>query len=564
MRPTFPFQNIFQQRLWGKTDPKDSNTPSGQLAFSYDDITDADKIVQDMGGGVTGLEYTFNQVPADEVELINRYRTISRDADIDEAIGEIKNEVFVFNEGGRPFELDFIDNATTSDKVKKLVTEEFDVVYKLLDFNKSGIRWFENWYVDSKIVFHKVVDEGKMKEGVQRVIPIDPLTIRKIKRLPKADNRGFYDPSKTEEFYIYTPGTRRNAKSPDQTTVGWSAVLHGLQIAQENITFVDSGLYDRTTGKCIGYLHKALGPFNQLRGMEDAMMIYRLARAPSRRAFYIDVSALGKTQAESYINSLMRRYGSKLVYDPASGSIVNKKNVLSITEDYWLPRREGKNTEISTIDGQDTTNILDEVKYYRDRLYGALSVPRNRFGQEQSSFNFGKGTEIDRDEYRFRKLIDRLRAQFMEIFMDILKTNLILKNIVTAEDWEDIKAEINWRFVEDNAFVEWKEAEVMGSRLATMRDASDLIGKYVSSEWAARNILKMTDAEIREEKKKIAKEQKDAQDNLGGDFGGGVDIPPDAGPEGDDMQTFGPDIPQGPVGQVDQVASKTETQTVTQ
>ena len=543
MATNLPFQNIFQGKLWGKAAPEELKKPSGQLAFVYDELTDADKIVQDFGGGITGLEYTFNQVPADEVELISRYRALSRDADIDEAIGEIKNEVFIFNDGQRPFDVDFVDGSKVSEKVKGLIQEEFEVVYQLLDFNKQGIRWFENWFVDSKIVFHKVVDDTKIKEGVQRIIPIDPLTIRKIKKLPKPDSKGYYDPSKIEEFYSYVPGTRRNSKSPDQTTIGWNTTLHGLQLSPESITFVDSGLYDRNTGKTIGYLHKSIAPFNQLRGMEDAMMIYRLARAPSRRAFYVDVGGLSKAQGESYIQSLMRRYSTKLVYDPQTGSVVNKKNVLSITEDYWLPRREGKNTEISTIDGQDTTNILEEVKYYRDRLYSALGVPRNRFGQEQSAFNFGKGTEIDRDEYRFMKFIDRLRAQFMNVFLDILKTNLILKNVITVEDWEEIVSDLVWRFAEDNSFVEWKEAEVLASRLATMRDASDLIGKYVSSEWAAKNILKMTDAEIRDEKKKIKKEREENESQEGGEFGGPVEIDPDVAPEGDSQQVFRPAVP---------------------
>lgn len=534
--------NLFGIKLWGATDPEGDDKPSGQLAFTYDEQIDADRVVQDLGGGVTGLEYTFTQVPTEEVALINRYRELALDPDVDEAIGEIKNEVFVFNEGSRPVDLDFVDGSKVSDAVKAKIHEEFISVYKLLDFNRRGMTMFENWFVDSKIALQKVIDLDKPQEGIKSIIPFDPLSIRKIRQLPKPDANGFYDPTKIKEFFVYSPGTRRSEKSPDITTVSWNARLHGLQVPVESVTFVDSGLYDRRTGRTIGYLYKVIAPFNQLRGMEDAMMIYRLARAPSRRAFYIDVSALGKTQSEAYIKDLMRRYGSKVTYDPATGSLVNKKSVLSITEDYWLPRREGKNTEISAIDGQDTTNILEEVNYYRNRLYGALGVPRNRFGQEQSSFNFGKGVEIDRDEYRFKKFLDRLRAQFMLVFADVLKTNLILKKIIEADEWEEIYADIVWRFEEDNAFVEWKESEVLNNRLATMRDASDLIGKYVSSDWAARTILKMTDAEIAAERKKILKERKEEQDaGLQGDggFGGPVEIPDDAGPVGDKVPLDG-------------------------
>lgn len=526
--------NLFGIKIWGATEPVEAEKPSGQLAFTYDEQIDADRVVQDLGGGVTGLEYTFTQVPTEEVALVTRYRELALDPDVDEAIGEIKNEIFVFNEGSRPIDLDFVEGAKTSEAICAKIHEEFINVYKLLDFNRRGITYFENWFVDSKIALQKVIDLEKPQEGIKKIIPFDPLSIRKIRQLPKPDTNGFYDPTKIKEFFVYSPGTRRTEKSPDITTVSWNARLHGLQVPIESVTFVDSGLYDRRNGRTIGYLFKAIAPFNQLRGMEDAMMIYRLARAPSRRAFYIDISALGKTQGEAYIKDLMRRYASKVAYDPQTGSLVNKKSVLSVTEDYWLPRREGKNTEISTIDGQDTTNILEEVNYYRDRLYGALGVPRNRFGQEAGAFNFGKGVEIDRDEYRFKKFLDRLRAQFMLVFADILKTNLILKKIIEPGEWDEIYAEMIWRFEEDNSFVEWKQSEVMNNRLATMRDASDLVGKYVSSEWAARNILKMTDAEIKEERKQILKEAKEAQDaGLGDGFGGPVEIPDDAGPIGD-------------------------------
>lgn len=520
---------VFGIKLWGRTeevDPKDDK-PSGQLAFTYDESPEVDRVVQDYGGGTSGLEYTYGQVPTEEVTLVNKYRDLSVDADVEEAIGEIRNEVFVFNENSRPIELDFTEDCKLPASVKKRIHEEFLVAYRLLDFNKKGLKWFEDWLVDSKLVFHKVIDEERPQEGVQRLMPIDPLCIRKIRRLPKPDVNGFYDPTKIEDFYVYTPDTQRNSKTPDLTTVAYSTRLQGMVLSQTSVTSVDSGLVDRKTKKVIGYLYKVIAPFNQLRGMEDAMMIYRLARAPSRRAFYIDVSSLGKTQGEAYIKDVMRRHGSKVTYDPATGTIANKRSVLSVTEDYWLPRRDGKNTEIATIDGQDTSNILEEVQYYRNRLYGALGVPRNRFGQEQSSFNFGKGVEIDRDEYRFRKFIDRMRSQFMNVFLDVMKTNLILKKVIEPEEWEDIAAWIVWRFEEDNAFVEWREAEVINSRLATMRDASDLIGKYVSSEWAAKTILKMSDAEIAAEKEKIKKERKEEEA-----FGGGVDIPPEAGPLG--------------------------------
>ena len=526
----------FGKALTDKLAPSTASKPTGQLAFSHDERSGADVDILEVGGGVTGVEYTLTSVPSEEVALVNRYRDIALDSDIDEAINEIRNEVFIFNEGKKPVDIDFVEETKISEAVRARIAEEFDATYKALDFDNRGMRWFEDWYVDSKIVFHKVIDLDKPSEGVQSVIPIDPLCIRKIRQLPRPDADGLYDPTKVQEFYVYTPGQQRNKKISDVTTVAWSTRLHGMRIPTEAITFVDSGLYDRRTGKNVGYLYKVIAPFNQLRGMEDAMMIFRMARAPSRRAFYVDVSSLGKTQGEAYVKDLMRRYGSKVTYDPSTGSLVNKRTVLSVTEDYWLPRRDGKNTEISVVDGQDVSNILEEVNYYRNRLYGALNVPRSRFSEDAPAFNFGKGVEIDRDEYRFKKFIDKLRAQFMNVFLDVLKTNLILKKVIEVDEWEDIRNDIVWNFTEDNAFVEWKEAEVLNTRLATMRDASDLIGQYVSSEWAAKHILKMTDEEIRAERKKILEEAKEnAAANLGnqgGGFGGRVDIPDNAGPDG--------------------------------
>ncbi len=527
--------NIFGKSLTDKLANKEASKPTGQLAFSHDERAGADVDILDIGGGVTGVEYTLTQVPSEEVALVTRYRELALDADIDESINEIRNEAFVFNEGARPFELDFVPDSKIPGNVRERIHEEFVETYKVMDFESRGQRWFEDWFVDSKLVFHKVIDLDKPTEGVKSVIPIDPLCIRKVRKLPRPDVNGLYDPTKVEEFYVYTPGQQRTNKISDVSTVAWSTRLHGMKIHTEAITFVDSGLYDRRTGKNVGYLYKAIAPFNQLRGMEDAMMIFRLARAPSRRAFYVDVSSLGKTQGEAYVKDLMRRYGSKITYDPSTGALVNKRTVMSITEDYWLPRREGKNTEISLIDGQDTSNILEEVQYYRNRLYIALNVPRSRFSEDSKPFNFGKGVEIDRDEYRFKKFIDRLRAQFMNAVSDVLRTNLILKGVIEEDEWDEIRADFVWKFAEDNAFVEWKESEVMNNRLATMRDASDLIGQYISSDWAARNILKMSDKEIKDERAKIlaeAKENAKANAEGGGGFGGQVDIPPDAGPDG--------------------------------
>lgn len=500
--------NIFQPKNWDILNVEEKDTP-GKRAFSYDMQTDADVIAQGIDGNIVASEYLFANIPSDELELIYNYRSMILDAEVYEAFSEIRNEIFVFNEGHKPFEIDFAESSKIPDKVRTKIVEEFETVYKLLDFNNKGSDLFKNWYVDSRLVFHKIINEDKPNEGIQQLMRLDPVTIRKIRQLPKPDAKGLYNPDLIREFYIYNPTNIENKKNMGILTLGYDARIFGLKISPENITFVDSGEYDAITGKSIGYLHKSIAPLNQLRGMEDVMMIYRLARAPSRRAFYIDCGGLGKASGQAYVDGLAKKFASKMVYDPKTGSLINKKSILAITEDFWLPRREGRGTEVSNLDGQDTSNIIEEVKYYKDRFYASLAVPRSRFDQENAAFNFGKGVEIDREEYRFTKFLSTLRQRFMPLFLDLMHTNLVLKGIIEKDEWENIKTDIVWKFQEDNNFVEWKKAEVLSSRISIMRDAADIIGKIVSQEWAAKNIFKMTDEEYKEQKELIKKEKEE-------------------------------------------------------
>lgn len=552
---------IFGYKVW-KDKPGDDKKSSGQLAFALDQTSDADAVIQDerswtpgAQGGVQALDYTLSQVPEDEIQLIKQYRAMALNSDIDEAIAEIKNEIFIFsNPGKRPFDLTFIEDSKVPESLREKIHEAFVDVYNIMDFGKKGLKYFEDWYVDSKLYLHKVVDENKPREGIKRVIPIDPLCIRKIRQLPMPDRTtGLYDPDKVRDFFLYSPSTQNNSKTPNVTEIAWNARLHGMQIMPQAISSIDSGLYDRQTTKCIGYLRKTIVPFNQLKGMEDAMMVYRMSRAPSRRAFYIDTGSLSKTAGEQYMKDLMGRYGSKVSYDPSSGSMVSRKNIMSITEDYWLARRDGKSTEIQTIDGMDTTNILEEVNYYRNGLWRSLGVPRNRFGQESSSFNFGRGAEIDRDEYRFKKFIGTLRNQFMQVFMNILETQLVLTKVIEVDEWNDILDDVVIAYEEDNSFTEWKETEVLNSRIATLREADDIVGKYVSREWAAKNILRMTEHEFKAEVKAIEAERKaDADAGIGPD-GAALDAGGEGNPDAWQAQNPAPPVtPEEPPIEPDQ------------
>ena len=501
--------SIFGFQFGQKDIPVELNT------FNIDKEVASEALVPDYyfrpEGGAVSIPYEFAQIPSEELELIKNYREIAMAAEVDEALQEIRNEVFIFDvPQKKAFEVDFFDEYDLSDQIKKIIQEEFDYLYDLIDFDTVGIQWFDDWYVDSKLYLHKIIDQKSPKKGIQKIQIIDPLKIRKIRVIPRPDQNGAFDLNEVREFFVYNSFDPRQYPLNQVIQLQYGTNIQGLQIHKDSITYVNSGLFDRNLGRYVGYLRKAILPYNNLKMMEEAMIIFRVVRAPSRRAFYVDVSGLQKNKAEAYIKDLMSKFKNKMVYDSTKGTLSDRRNVQTMLEDYWLPRRDGqKGTEISTIEGQTNQEIMDEIEYLRDKLWRALGVPRGRFGDQPSTFQFGKGIEIQRDEYRFKKFIDSLRSRFIPFMEDLIKTQLILKKIIREHEWADIRRCINWVYTEDNAFVEYKESEIINNRLTTLASIEPHIGKYYSRDWVFKNVLRMTDEEIAEQKKQIEAEKPD-------------------------------------------------------
>jgi len=428
----------------------------------------------------------------DNHQLIMKYRGVAMHPEVDAAIEDIVNEAIVGGED--PVTID-MDNLDVSDSIKKQIKDEFDGICSMLNFNELGHDIFRRWYVDGRIYHHLVVNESNLKAGIVDIRPIDAARIRKVKQVKKKK-----DPStgadlieNVDEYFIY------QEKPGAQTS--------GVKLSLDSVSYVTSGLLDETRKKVLSYLHKALKPINQLRMMEDSLVIYRLARAPERRIFYIDVGNLPRGKAEQYMKDIMTRYRNKLVYDATSGEIKDDRKHQSLLEDFWLPRREGgKGTEISTLPGGDNLGQIDDILYFQKKLYRALNVPINRLEQE-AQFSLGRSSEISRDELKFQKFIDRLRARFAHLFMGILKTQLVLKGIVTDQDWVDMKEDILIDFMRDNHFAELKESELLRERIQTLDQMSNYIGEYFSKEWVMKNVLMFSDDDIEQLAKQAGEEE---------------------------------------------------------
>lgn len=456
---------------------------------------DSAQDVSDFGSsGIMSYNYDLVTVPQNEIELIKTYRKIALSPDIDLALSEIKNEIFIFDTPGRKaFEAAFPEDTKLSEDLRLKIGDEIDNLYSIVDFNNSGLNLFMDFYVDGKMYFHKVIDKSKPKLGIQKIIPIDPLRIKKIRELPNPDKNGIYDITKIKEYYIFQP----NFDAVNNTSHS-TGLSNGLMITPDAISYTDSGIKDKESNIVVGYLYKSIIPFNNLKLMEDSSIVLRVSRSPERRVIYVDVGNLPKARAEAYMKSLMNRFKTKLVYDSKTGSVVDRKSVLSMVEDYWLPRREGgRGTEIETLPGSDNLGVIADIEYFRGKLYQALNVPISRFKEDPTSFSFGKTTEINRDEYRFKKFLNRARQSFMYLFEDLLKTQLILKKIIAEDDWCDIIRDLQWNYTEDNAFIEYKESEILMNRLETLGAVDQYIGKYFTEEWVFKNILHYSEEEIK-------------------------------------------------------------------
>ncbi len=498
---------IFGYDLFKKNEPKQELT-----TFNLDREVTAEATVSDHyfsdHGGVMSVPYELLQTPSDELELIKSYRELAASSEVDEALQEIRNEVFIFDvPGKKAIELDFIAETKISSSLRKKIVDVYDELYNIIDFDVNGAQWFDDWFVDSKLFLYKMVDYNKMKQGIQKVQFIDPLKIRLVRVIPRANPDGTYDASKVKEFFVYNNFNPKDHPMNKVIQVQAGTHIQGIQIKPESIAYINSGLFDRNLGRYVGYLKKAVVPYNMLKMMEDAMIIFRVVRAPSRRAFYVDVSGLQKNKAEAYVKDMMSKFKNKMVYDTKTGKLTDRRNIMTMMEDYWLPRREGKSTEVTTIEGQNSNDIMEEIEYLRDKLWRALGVPRGRFGEQQTTGIFGRGSEIQRDEYRFAKYLTTLRSRFILIIEDLLKTQLILKKVITEADWKQVKRDILWVYAEDNTFVEAKEVEILTNRLNLLNTIDPHVGKYYTKLWVQKNILRMTDKEIQDEDKQLDKEK---------------------------------------------------------
>lgn len=429
----------------------------------------------------------------DNLQLIRKYRGVAIHPEVDMAIEEIINESIVTGDNKKSAEL-AVDDIEAPESVKKKMTEEFDNIYSMLNFNELGHDIFRSWYVDGRLFHHLVVDKQNEKAGIQEIRYIDATKIRKVKNVKykKDENTGARIVDKVEEFYIY------QEKSGNQAS--------GIKLSTDSVSYVTSGLLDEQKKRVVSYLHKAIKPINQLRMMEDSLVIYRLARAPERRIFYIDVGNLPRGKAEQYMKDIMARYRNKLVYDASTGELKDDRKHMSMLEDFWLPRKEGgRGTEISTLPGGENLGQIDDIVYFQKRVYRALNVPINRLEQE-AQFSLGRTSEISRDEVKFQKFIDRLRSRFSKLFLGILKKQLILKKIITEEDWENYKNDVYVDFMKDNHFTELKESEILRERIATLDQISQYVDVYFTRDWVMKNILQMSDDEVKELEKQTKEE----------------------------------------------------------
>ena len=434
-----------------------------------------------------------------ERDLILKYRDIAQQPECDAAIEDIVNESIVSDEDSYPVSLT-LDDLDQPDRIKEMIKEEFEYIIELLNFNWYGHDMFRRWYIDGRLYFHKIIDEKNPKRGLLELRSIDATKIRKVREIKEERDpkTGVKLIKNVNEYYIYQSDLLAKTNQ-------------GLKIAKDSITYIPSGVLDPARKKVLSYLHKALKPVNQLRMMEDSLVIYRLARAPERRIFYIDVGNLPKGKAEEYLRNIMAKYRNKMVYDANTGEMKDDRKHMSMLEDFWLPRREGgRGTEITTLPGGENLGQIDDIIYFQKKLYKSLNVPVNRLEQE-SQFSMGRSTEITRDELKFQKFISRLRKKFSALFIDLLKTQLILKGIFTEEEWNEIKQDLNFDFLEDNHFTELKNAELVRDRVETLRAMDEYVGRYYSMEWIRKNILQQDDDEIKEIDKQIQQEKSEGK-----------------------------------------------------
>ena len=446
-------------------------------------------------GGVFGTTVDLEGTAKNEAALVTKYREMTLQPECEKAIDDIVNEAIVGDSKEQSVQI-VLDDTELPKNIKDRISEEFDSVLSLLKFQTKSYNIFRDWYVDGRLYYHVMIDIKNPRAGIKELRHIDPRKIKKV-RAEKQDRQNPNQITQTvlnkkyDEFFIYQP-----------TGIGTNT--EGIKIAPDSIAYCHSGVLDNRNYMVLSYIHKAIKPLNQLRMLEEATVIYRLARAPERRIFYIDVGNLPKGKAEQYLRDMMAKHKNKLVYDAETGQIRDDRKFLTMLEDYWLPRREGgRGTEITTLPGGQNLGELDDVLYFRKKLYESLNVPVSRL-ETENQFQLGRASEITRDELKFSKFISRLRMKFSELFYIILEKQLLLKGTMTKQEWNDIKDKIYFDFLEDNHFAELKDAEIMENRLRILADVDQYAGKYYSDEWIKKNVLRMTEDDIADIQQQIA------------------------------------------------------------
>ena len=465
-----------------------------------------------------------------EAELVQKYRTMMQQPEVSQAIDDVVNEAISISNDQKVVEC-VTDDLEQPDNIKKKIREEFDSVLKLLDFSNTGYETFQKWYVDGRINYHVMIDIKAPKKGIQELRYIDPRKLRKVReykneKIGEKDNQAIAKKIKNE-YYVYSEKGFNNISGSkpqsfaDGSTQGGMA---GLKIAKDSIVNANSGLLNENSTLVLSHLHKAYKPLNQLRMMEDAVVIYRISRAPERRIFYIDVGNLPKMKAEQYLRDMMTKHKNRLVYDMATGDVKDDRRHMSMTDDFWLPRREGgRGTEITTLPGGQNLGELDDVLYFQKRLMKSLNVPISRM-ESDAGFSLGRASEISRDEIKFSKFISRLRARFSTLFDKLLEKQLILKGVIAPEDWTKIQSNLRYDFMSDNHFEELKTSEILRERLGLLRDIDEYTGKYYSQDWVRKNVLYMNEDEIdtmdqaiKDEEEKDSENDDDSNSDM--DFG---------------------------------------------
>ena len=493
----------------------EDNEPISPSTVSPVPPNNEDGVDHYLSSGFFGSYVDIEGVYRTEFDLIKRYREMALHPECDSAIEDIVNEAIVSDTNDSPVEIE-LSNLNASDGIKTKIRKEFKHILSLLDFDKKSHEIYRNWYVDGRLYYHKVIDLKNPHEGIQELRYIDAMKMRYVRQEKKKesdkyrlsnmnrDNPMDYEFPEIEEYYIYNPKMTYPTSNP--SSLGGHG---GIKMTKDSIAYCTSGLVDRNKGSTLSYLHKAIKSLNQLRMIEDSLVIYRLSRAPERRIFYIDVGNLPKVKAEQYLRDVMMRYHNKLVYDASTGEIRDDKKFMAMLEDFWLPRREGgRGTEISTLPGGQNLGEITDIEYFKKKLYRSLNVPPSRMDGE-GGFNLGRSSEILRDEVKFSKFVARLRKRFSYMFHDMLRTQLILKNIITPDDWEIMSEHIQYDFLYDNHFAELKDAELLNERLNMVQVAEPYVGRYFSQDYVRRKILRQTDIEIIEQDAIIKKEIKD-------------------------------------------------------